>query len=38
MVDPDLWIREGPAHPDPEISGRGGLGPPASAMGFTVYA
>ena len=26
MANPDLQIREGPGHPDPEIMGRGGGG------------
>ena len=26
MANPDLQIREGPGHPDPEIMGRGGVG------------
>ena len=26
MANPDLQIREGPSHPDPEIMGRGGGG------------
>ena len=26
VADPDLQIREGPGHPDPEISGGGGGG------------
>ena len=26
MANPDLQIREGPGHPDPEIMGRGGWG------------
>ena len=36
MANPDLQIREGPGHPDPEIMGRGGggRGVPVSPKNF----
>ena len=41
MVDPDLQIRGGPGHPDPEIRGGGGLkeillGPSCLRLGLKI--